>query len=105
MTNPQNQARFPDEPNWDNLHSVQGREEVAELRDAMNNVLSRGKALLFPDNTHASFFPGDSVSLDAIESRAGVLFLTGEKQSLKISAKRCEQDVAHDLHFHLRISN
>jgi hypothetical protein len=97
-------ALFPEEPNWDELHGQDPPKIDAELRDVDGHVISKGEALFFSDNA-GSFYPRDSANQDAILSRAKTLFLTGEKKSLTISIKPCPEELPHELHFHLRISN
>jgi len=78
----------------------------AELRDAGGGILSRGEALLFPnDDKSANFYPHDSALRDTIESRAKTLVFTTENESRSIVAiKECPGEVLHELHFHLRLS-
>src|SRR6266404_6775721 len=52
----------------------------AELRDAGGDILSRGEALLFPDNS-ANFYPHDLALRETIQNHAKTLVLEGENQS------------------------
>ena len=89
-----------------NSHEKSGRRLPAELRDAGGDVVSRGEALFFPDDTNsANFYPRDLAPRETIQSRAKTLVLVDENESRAITAiMECPEEVRHELHFHVRLS-
>ncbi len=96
---------FPEEPNWDDLHGIPAERVAAEVWDTDGKILSKGEALIFPDNTTANFFPLDAAEPVAIQGRAKTLFLIAGGRSLSVSAKLCPDETPHEPHLHLDISN
>lgn len=89
-----------------NLQKQSGARVSAELRDSAGDIVSRGEALLFPDDDKsAHFYPHDSAHRDRIRSFAKTLVLTDDNESQSIVAiQECAQEVRHEQHFHLRLS-
>ena len=87
-----------------NSQKQSGVRVSAELRDAGGDILSRGEALLFPDNS-ANFYPRDLVPREAVQTRSKTLVLIGENESRTIAAiQECAEEVLHELHFHIKLS-
>ena len=77
----------------------------AELRDADDQVVSRGRVEPFDDSTGFHFYPDDSTPMDTIRHRAKTLLLTESHRKLRIATNPEICGVCEEApRFHLKVT-
>src|SRR5262245_46551130 len=73
----------------------------ANLNDADENVIMKGKALLFPDEREALFYPQETAPIP-VQDLAATLLLTNINAPLSIAQiEDCSEKGSQELHFNV----
>jgi hypothetical protein len=75
---------------------------TAKLSDADGTIISKGDAVLFPDEREALFYPRDGAPSGIVRSRVETLILANTNAPLSISEiQDCQEKTSQEPHFHM----